>query len=307
MFLAERVELRLGRAELVSGVALDEADLRGEGARDLADGFAQRPEPLNVDVGVADGRHLHRGRVGANAPHAGAQGFADGCRAAALIGEGVQGAARGAGHLDAARRLLRQRAKEREDYLKVEEELPAVVVEAAGAEAVYRGPPCAVQVFRRGAVPGGVAGALEAEEAVCAGVDPEVNRVAALRLPQEVEVVLAVGAVEDGAVGEAHDWAALVVEDEEFAAEVEVEGDVCALPGFGDLPGDVEPAAFEVRAPLLALLDWAVVERESVAPGHWLGRHGDRRLKRDAVQDRFVFQAVEDLADAGFVDVEVEV
>ena len=51
------VMLRCRGAEDVSGIALDEVELSGEGTGGLAHRLALRPQPGGVDVGVTDGAH----------------------------------------------------------------------------------------------------------------------------------------------------------------------------------------------------------------------------------------------------------
>ena len=308
MLLAQRVELRLRRAVPEARVALHEQDLARERAADLADGLAQRPEPLHVDVRVADRGDPGRGGVDADAPDRPGERLADGARAAALGRVEVERAARGAGDLDAARGLLRQRAQEREDHVEVELELPLVPVEAADGELRHGGGVGAVQLRERDARGGGVGEALHAEHVVRAGLDPEVDPLAALRLREPVEVVLAVAVEERAAVREADERAALRVEDAALAAEVEVERHVRALPGLRHRADDMEPAALEGAAPALSLPDRAVRELEAVGPRDGLLRDGDLGLERHALGGDFGGEAAQrDLADALLVDRKVEV
>ena len=307
VLLAELVELGLGRAVPELGVALHVEDLARERAADLADGLAQRPEPLHVDVRVADRGDAHRGGVDADAPHGPAQLLVDGARAAAPGRQQVERAARRADDLDAARGLLREGSSEGEDDVEVLLELPLVVVEAADRELVDGGAPRAVDRLRRGALRDGVGAARDAEHVVRAGVDPEVDLLAALRLREPVEVVLAVAGHERAAVREADERAALRVEDERLAVEVEVERDARALPRLRHLARHVEPAAVERAAPALAPLDRAVLELQALGVGDGLLRDGGLGAQRDALGGDFVDEAARDLADAVLVDVEVEV
>ena len=307
VLLAELVELRLRRTVFELGVALHVQDLARERAADLADGLAQRPEPLHVDVRVADRGDAHRGGVDADAPHGPAQLLVDGARAAATGRQQVERAARRTDDLDAARGLLGEGSRERKDHVEVLLELPLVVVEAADRELVDGGAPRAVERLRRGALRDGVGAARDAEHVVRAGVDPEVDLLAALRLREPVEVVLAVAGQERAAVREADERAALRVEDERLAVEVEVERDARALPRLRHLARHVEPAAVERAAPALAPLDRAVLELQALGVGDGLLRDGGLGAQRDALGGDFVDEAARDLADAVLVDVEVEV
>ena len=152
-----------------------------------------------------------------------------------------------------------------------------------------------------------VGAARDAEHVVRAGVDPEVDLLAALRLREPVEVVLAVAGQERAAVREADERAALRVEDERLAVEVEVERDARALPRLRHLAGDVEPAAVERAAPAFALLDRAVLELQAVRPRDGFLRDGGLGAQRHAFGGDFVGEAPGELADAFLVDVEVEV
>ena len=152
-----------------------------------------------------------------------------------------------------------------------------------------------------------IAGACDAEETVAADVDPEVDLLAALGRVDVVVVVLVVVTVEDAAVGEAEDGASSFVEDEGFAAKVEVERHVGALPGLREHTGDVEPGAVPGVAPVFALLDRAVLEGEALVVGDGFRRDGDLGLQGRALADDVMLDAVVDLADAGLVDVGVEV
>ena len=69
----------------------------------------------------------------------------------------------------------------------------------------------------------------------------------------------------------------------------------------------MEPGAVPGVAPVLALLDRAVLERKPLVVGDGLGRDGDLGLQGRAFADDVMLDAVEDLADAGLVDVGVEV
>ncbi len=61
--LQHPVEVRLALQELELGVLGHQRQLGGEGPPDLALGLLQRPEPRHVEVGVAEGEHLGRGRA----------------------------------------------------------------------------------------------------------------------------------------------------------------------------------------------------------------------------------------------------
>ena len=119
--------------------------------------------------------------------------------------------------------------------------------------------------------------------------------------------VLVVGAVEDRAGGQADKRAALGVVDERFAGEVEVQRDVGALPGRGQLARDVKPAAVPGAAPLGADGDRAVGKFEPARVGNGLGRHGALGCERDAFDDDFAGETAVDLLEPGDVDVGVEV
>ena len=155
--------------------------------------------------------------------------------------------------------------------------------------------------------PGWVLGLGYAEETVASDVDPEVDLLASLVGLQVVEVVLVVLAVEDAAVGEAEKRAALLVEHERFAAEMDVERNVSALPFLRHRAGDVEPAAVPGVAPVLAQLDRTVLECEALVVWDGFLRHGDFGGERHALQYYVMLDALERLADAGFVYVVEEV
>ena len=58
--LADLIGLRLALHVFVYGIKIHQAELRGKGARHLALGLAVRPEPADVDMGVADRIELRR-------------------------------------------------------------------------------------------------------------------------------------------------------------------------------------------------------------------------------------------------------
>ena len=307
VFLADFVELRLRRAVFEARVALHVEDLARERAPDLADRFAQRPEPLHVDVRMPDRGHLGGGGIDADAPDRLLQRRVRRRRPAAFGRQQVERAARRAGDLDAARRFLRQSAQERVDDVQIELEKPLVAVEPADRKFHDRRGIGAVQVLERNVRRGGIRETAHAEHVVRAGFDPEIDRLAALRLRKPVEVVLAVAVEERAAVREADDRTALRVEDAAFAAEIEIERDIGALPRLRNRARHVEPRAFERAAPPLALFDRAVFQFRAVRPRDRLLRDRDFGAQRFAHDVDFLCKTGSGLADAGLVDVEVEV
>ena len=213
--------------------------------------------------------------------------------------------ARAAHHLDVARGLRREHFEEGENDFQVEPELPRIVVEAGDFHVRNDAVPGTVDVIRRGR-PGGVARALEAEQAVGADVGPEVDGFAAFGGGEPVVVVLFEGAVEDRAVGEADLRDAFGVDEQGFAAEVEVERHIRAFPGFGDFAADVEPAAIEFFAPAIADFGRVVGQGQPFLKRNRFLCDGDFRGERHALQNDFVGQAPVGFGNAVFVYVQIK-
>ena len=123
---------------------------------------------------------------------------------------------------------------------------------------------------------------------------------------EPVVVVLFEGAVEDRAVGEADLRDAFGVDEQGFAAEVEVERHIRAFPGFGDFAADVEPAAIEFFAPAIADFGRVVGQGQPFLKRNRFLCDGDFRGERHALQNDFVGQAPVGFGNAVFVYVQIK-
>ena len=81
------------------------------------------------------------------------------------------------------------------------------------------------------------------------------------------------------------------VDEQGFAAEVEVERHIRAFPGFGDFAADVEPAAIEFFAPAIADFGRVVGQGQPFLKRNRFLCDGDFRGERHALQNDFVGQA----------------
>jgi len=241
----EFVEHRLRRAEHIVRVTLHVVELAGEGARRLADRFADRPEPADVDVGVPHRGGGERRFGGGVAEFRGEEG-ARGDRVGRVVGVGRYRVVER--HIEFGRAIVvfGQGLEQRKQDFEVHGKFPGSDIEAAEFQVADCADVAAPVGSRRDFV---------AEQAVGGDFGPEVDLRSGLGRVGDFIEVFAVVAGEDAGVGESADGYSIVIEDEDFAAEFEFAPDRFIGPGGRNLAGQVNPGAVPQLAPGAVLGD----------------------------------------------------
>ena len=299
MIFRHLVELRLRFAEDVVRILLHEGDLAGERTRAFADAFADRPQPADVDVGVADTAGRQRAGDCGAVEHLLREQFADGLRVGGIVVVKVDRLVEEVEKLLAAVVVEAVGVQKFVEAAEIDEHVIDVFVEHAeghfadvgfkGAHGLRR-----IDVRRRGLV--------DAEEAVGGGFDPVVDFRSGLQFAED-ETVFVEGVVEMAVACQTIDGAAVLVEHAAFAARVDAEAQRLAGELFRDDGADVEPCALPFVAPQHADGRLRIFQFEPFGE-----RDGILRLREDGFQgdglrvDVAVFIA-EHAVDAQAVDV----
>lgn len=270
--------LGLGHGEEELRVVVHEVGDVGQGAGDLADGLAQRPEPGGVDVGVSDGGDAVGARDGGGGERR-PEDRAGGGRAAGdvLEVEGVQGAVDGEEELPAAGVGLGESEHQLAEDVEVLGEFPDLGVEDGEVQTEQP-----VEGVAGVAGPGGPRRRVAergrsvavAEGGVGGGFDVVRELLAAPGgIGDRYPAVAGVEGLDDGAVGAVHQALGGEAGAGDVEAEVDDGFDAPAGPFLGDPAGDPEPAGRPGRPPAVTELDRPVPRGEAVGDRHRLAGH----------------------------------